>query len=70
MELILLELTMKETEFLLALLECGSGNRQTALQLLAADHLYEPNLLPKLRNLLKTLKKAEQANNEDAQTDA
>jgi hypothetical protein len=70
MELVLLELTIKETEFLLALLECGSGSRQTALQLLAADHLYEPNLLPKLRNLLKTLRKAEQAKIENVQAEA
>jgi choline kinase len=32
---------------LLALLE---ADKQTALQLLAADHFYEPKLLPKLRN--------------------
>ena len=40
------ELSEKEANFLLALLE---SNKQTALQLLAADHFYQPSLLPRLR---------------------
>ncbi len=43
----LVDLDEKEIKFLLALLE---ADKQTALQLLAADHFYEPKLLPKLRN--------------------
>lgn len=43
------DLTMQEAQFLVSLLECGSSNRQTALQLLAAEHLYIPTLLPKLQ---------------------
>lgn len=60
------ELSRQELTFLLALLE---SDKQTALQLLAADHFYEPKLLPKLRNaerdakeqqrLLKELKERE-----------
>jgi choline kinase len=44
---VLVDLDEKEIKFLLALLE---ADKQTALQLLAADHFYEPKLLPKLRN--------------------
>ena len=40
------ELTRQELTFFLALLE---SDKQTALQLLAADHFYQPKLLPKLR---------------------
>jgi hypothetical protein len=47
------ELTSKELAFLLALLE---ANRQTALQLLAAEHAYKPTLLPKLREAEKVVK--------------
>jgi hypothetical protein len=51
-----ISLSIKETTFLVALLE---ADRQTALQLLAAEHFYQPELLPKLRKLERTLKKAE-----------
>ena len=54
-------LTLKEAEFLAALLGCGTNNRQTALQLLAAEHLYEPTLLPKLKKAIKDTKKAQLA---------
>jgi hypothetical protein len=47
------ELTDKELTFVLALLE---ADRQTALQLLAAEHAYKPTLLPKLRNAEKVVK--------------
>jgi len=47
------ELTKEELTFLLLLLE---ANRQSALQLLAAEHLYMPSLLPKLRNAEKVVK--------------
>lgn len=47
------ELTDKELAFILALLE---ADRQTALQLLAAEHAYKPALLPKLRNAEKVVK--------------
>lgn len=43
---VLVDLEAKEIIFLLALLD---ADKQTALQLLAADHFYEPKLLPKLR---------------------
>jgi len=49
-----LELSYKEVQFLVALLE---GDRQTALQLLAAEHFYQPSLLPRLRKIQQTLKK-------------
>jgi len=48
-----IELSNKELAFILALLE---ANRQTALQLLAAEHLYRPTLLPKLREAEKVVK--------------
>jgi hypothetical protein len=48
------ELSIQEATYLLALLE---SDRQTALKLLAADHFYEPTLLPKLRKYLRYLKK-------------
>ena len=47
------ELSHKELAFILALLE---ADRQTALQLLAAEHAYKPTLLPKLRNAEKVVK--------------
>lgn len=50
------DLTMQEAQFLVSLLECGSSNRQTALQLLAAEHLYVPTLLPKLQAHIKRIK--------------
>jgi len=51
-----IELTYQEAKFLVALLNV---NNQTALQLLNAEHLYRPHLLPKLQKLEHTLKKAE-----------
>jgi hypothetical protein len=54
-------LTMQDVKFLISLLECGSSNRQTALQLLAAEHLFVPTLLPKLKAHAKQLKQAELA---------
>ena len=47
------ELSTKELAFILALLE---ADRQTALQLLAAEHAYKPTLLPKLREAEKVVK--------------
>jgi hypothetical protein len=47
------DLSMKEASYLIALLE---ADRQTALQLLAADHFYEPSLLPRLRKFQQLLK--------------
>jgi hypothetical protein len=41
-----IKLSQKEATFLVALLE---ADRQTALQLLAAEHFYQPSLLPKLK---------------------
>ena len=38
---------------MIALLE---ADRQTALQLLAADHFYEPSLLPRLKKFYQVLK--------------
>jgi hypothetical protein len=52
-------LSQKEAVFLLALLE---GNKQIALQLLAADHFYQPSLLPRLRKLTQTMKAQREAN--------
>jgi len=49
-----IELTYQEAKFLVALLKVGN---QTALQLLNAEHLYRPHLLPKLQELEHTLKK-------------
>jgi hypothetical protein len=48
-----IEISSKELAFLLALLE---ADRQTALQLLAAEHAYKPTLLPKLRDAEKVVK--------------
>jgi hypothetical protein len=47
------DLSMKEASYLIALLE---ADRQTALQLLAADHFYEPSLLPRLKKFQQLLK--------------
>lgn len=57
-----LELNYKEVQFLVALLE---SDRQTALQLLAADHFYEPSLLPRLRKIQQMLKKQRRQEQED-----
>jgi hypothetical protein len=51
-----ISLSLKEITFLVALLE---ADKQTALQLLAAEHFYQPELLPKLRKLERALKKTE-----------
>lgn len=51
-----ISLSSKEATFLVALLE---ADKQTALQLLAAEHFYQPELLPKLHKLERALKKAE-----------
>ena len=48
------ELSSKDAAYLIALLE---GNKQTALQLLAADHFYKPSLLPRLKKFQQTLKR-------------
>lgn len=47
------ELSSKEASYLIALLE---ADRQTALQLLAADHFYQPSLLPRLKKFFQCLK--------------
>jgi hypothetical protein len=51
---------MEETKFLVLLLENGTRSRQASLQLLAAEHLYIPTLLPKLKAHAKRLKAEEQ----------
>lgn len=51
---------MQETRFLIALLENGTTSKQTSLQLLNAEHLYVPTLLPKLREHAKRLKRIDQ----------
>ena len=48
------ELSSKDAAYLIALLE---SNKQTALQLLAADHFYQPSLLPRLKKFQQTLKR-------------
>jgi hypothetical protein len=47
------DLSLKETTYLVALLE---ADNQTALQLLSADHFYEPSLLPRLKKHQQSLK--------------
>jgi hypothetical protein len=54
----LFNLSLKEASYLIALLE---ANRQTALQLLAADHFYEPSLLPRLKTFQQLLKNQQPA---------
>ncbi len=48
------DLSDKEAAFLLALLE---SNKQTALQLLGAEHFYQPSLLPRLRKFTQEQKR-------------
>lgn len=48
------ELSFEEASYLLAILE---ADRQTALKLLAADHFYEPSLLPRLQKFQQMLKR-------------
>ena len=50
------ELSSKEVIFLVALL---TADRQTALQLLDAEHAYKPRLLPKLQEARKIAKAME-----------
>jgi len=47
------DLSLKEATYLVALLE---ADNQTALQLLSADHFYEPSLLPRLKKHQQALK--------------
>lgn len=56
------ELSSKEASYLIALLE---ADRQTALQLLAADHFYEPSLLPRLKKFQRLLKHQKTMKEED-----
>ena len=53
------QLTVQETKFLIALLENGPTSKQTSLQLLAAEHLYIPTLLPKLKEYVKRAENVE-----------
>jgi hypothetical protein len=58
------EISFEEASYLVALFE---ADRQTALKLLAADHFYEPSLLPRLRKVQRQLKNerlAQKANDE------
>lgn len=50
----MLELSYQEALFLVTLLE---SDKQTALQLLNAEHFYKPHLLPRLNKLVRELKK-------------
>lgn len=47
------ELNYKELTFLVTLLQ---ADKQTALQLLAAEHAYKPSLFPKLEKAHRALK--------------
>ena len=51
-----IELSQKEAVFLVALLE---ADKQTALQLLAAEHFYQPSLLPKLKKAKREARNGE-----------
>lgn len=53
-----LALSYQEAQFLVALLE---SDKQTALQLLAAEHFYQPSLLPRLIKVQQKLKKQAQS---------
>lgn len=55
------DLSPQEAFFFLALLE---SNRETALQLLAADHVYEPVLLPRLRKYVRQMKQLQYSDNQ------
>ena len=48
-----IDISQKEAVFLVALLE---SDKQTALQLLAAEHFYQPWLLPKLKKAKRQAK--------------
>lgn len=56
-----IEIDYKEAQYLVAILE---GDRQTALQLLAAEHFYQPSLLPRLRKVLQIMKKQQKQQKE------
>lgn len=55
--MIAVKLSLPELIFITALLE---ADRQTALQLLAAEHVYRPSLLPRLEKACKELKRQSQ----------
>ena len=55
------KLSAQDATYLIALLE---ADRQTALQLLAADHFYQPSLLPRLKKFQQSLKKEQPAKEE------
>jgi hypothetical protein len=48
------ELSSKDAAYLIALLE---GNKQTALQLLAADHFYQPSLTASIEEVSASVEK-------------
>jgi hypothetical protein len=52
------KLSAQDATYLIALLE---ADRQTALQLLAADHFYQPSLLPRLKKFQQSLKREQPA---------
>jgi hypothetical protein len=55
------KLSAQDATYLVALLE---ADRQTALQLLAADHFYQPSLLPRLKKFQQSLKREQPAKEE------
>ena len=55
------KLSAQDATYLIALLE---ADRQTALQLLAADHFYQPSLLPRLKKFQQSLKREQPAKEE------
>ena len=57
----LFKLSAQDATYLIALLE---ADRQTALQLLAADHFYQPSLLPRLKKFQQSLKREQPAKEE------
>ena len=58
------ELSFEEAVYLMAILE---ADRQTALQLLAAEHFYKPSLLPRLKAANRELKRQRLAAKNDAE---
>jgi hypothetical protein len=48
------ELSSKDAAYLIALLE---GNKQTALQLLAADHFYQPSSITSIEEVSASVEK-------------
>ena len=55
------KLSAQDATYLIALLE---ADRQTALQLLAADHFYQPSLLPRLKKFQQSLRREQPAKEE------